>query len=89
MSEKPTKRTLTDLVKMKAQGAPVGVRLGLIRAFFKPWFAPVPLLLKMKRYADLIIQHDFSRETGPLYIDNRALDGFLDEVIAAGCGNRN
>lgn len=36
--------------------------------------APVAMLVKIKRYTGLIIQYDFSIETGPFYIDSRELD---------------
>jgi collagenase-like PrtC family protease len=69
----------------KEQHAPLFVRLRLMATLLRPRFIRVGPLLKLKRYADMIILHEFGRGTAPLYLDNRSLDGFLEEAREAGC----
>jgi hypothetical protein len=47
--------------------------------------APASSLLKLKRYAEAVMPHDFSREGSAVYIDNRRLDGFLDGLASRNC----
>jgi hypothetical protein len=47
--------------------------------------APAANLLKLKRYAQSLMPHDFSRQGSAVYIDNRRLDGFLDGLAARNC----
>jgi collagenase-like PrtC family protease len=51
----------------------------------KPWLANVQSLLLLKRYAARAVQHEFSADASPVYIDNRQLDGFLDGVRTRDC----
>jgi collagenase-like PrtC family protease len=71
----------------KEQRAPLAVRLRLMATLLRPRFVRPASLLKLKRYAEMIIPHEFEKGRAPIYIDNRALDGFLDEILAAGCEN--
>lgn len=60
-------------------------RLHTVRMMFKPQKIKISSLLKMRRFGEKIIQHDFSPATGPLYIDNKALNGFLAGVLERDC----
>jgi hypothetical protein len=43
-------------------------------------------LLDIHAYMKRVIPDEFSREKAPVYIDNRALDGFLEEASRHSCG---
>jgi collagenase-like PrtC family protease len=70
----------------KEQGAGKIARLRMMLPFLKPHFARVSSLLKLKRYGEKIILHDYSREKAPVYIDNKSLNGFLDGMKNRACG---
>ena len=42
-------------------------------------------MLLLKRYAEKVILHEFDRTHAPVYIDNKALDGFIDGIKARDC----
>jgi hypothetical protein len=73
----------------KEQGATLGMRLGMLRRFFKPTFVRMSSVLKLKHYAEQIIMHDFSASSAPVYIDNRSLDGFLEKFASKECDQTN
>lgn len=70
----------------REQGTPLSQRLRMIATMAKPWRAKLKALLLMKKYGELIIPHKFDRENAPVYIDNRALDGFLEGMRDQPCG---
>jgi hypothetical protein len=61
------------------------LRMALIMA--RPGKVKMGALLLMKRYAELALVDSFDKTNAPVYIDNRALDGFLDGVKSRGCAS--
>ena len=41
----------------------------------------------MKRYAEMVILHSYERGTAPVYIDNKALDGFIEGLRCRDCAS--
>jgi len=70
----------------KAQGATLRKRFKTIRTLLRPWVMKMSSLALMKRYAETIIQTGYEPADG-VYVDNRKLDGFLDQLIRVGCTN--
>ena len=70
----------------KQQKAPWLARARMLALLARPRLARIGSMLDLKRYAENVIPHDFSRENAPVYIDNRALDGFLEGLRAKECG---
>jgi len=67
-------------------------RRGLLwdyRTFFRPWKAKPERLLRWREFARMSGMAYQAEHGSPVIIDNRALDGFLDGVIARDCGNRD
>jgi collagenase-like PrtC family protease len=55
-------------------------RLTAARMFavmIRPLIIKTGVMLTMKKFAETVIPHDFSRDKAEVYIDNRSLDGFL------------
>lgn len=69
----------------KQQGIPWFQTARMLALIARPWYLPIASMLRMKRFADGVIPHDFSPQSGPVYIDNRALDGFLDRLPQDQC----
>ncbi len=61
------------------------VRMMLMMA--RPGKIPLISLLKIQRYADGIIPHDYRREATPAYIDNNSLSGFISGLPEDGCSS--
>ena len=59
------------------------IRMAMIMA--RPWLVKLGPLLLMKRYIESALVDDFTKEGTPVYIDNRALDGFLDGIRSRDC----
>ncbi len=59
------------------------IRIAAIMA--KPWLVKMGPLLLMKRYSESALIDNFTKEGAPVYIDNRALDGFLDGMRSHDC----
>ncbi len=79
---------IAPVAKIKrGQGASLPERLRMVTAMAKPWRVKIDKLLKVKQYADMAVQHDFTR-TGPVFIDNRALDGWLETTFGRPCARR-
>jgi hypothetical protein len=70
----------------KEHHAPRSTIARMISLMARPWLMPIRSALSMKRYAEAVIPHEFSRDKAPVYIDNRALDGFLEGLKAKDCG---
>jgi len=68
--------------------APLSSRVRLIFSMLQPQKIKLSSLLEIKRYMAEVIPADFSREKAPVYIDNDALDGFLEKVQRRDCGAR-
>ena len=49
----------------------------MVALMLRPWLIKTSAMFDMKKFAETVIPHDFSRERSEVYIDNRALDGFL------------
>jgi collagenase-like PrtC family protease len=71
----------------REQNAPLSQRLRMISIMFKPWFVKVSALVAMKRYAEMVIPHSYERGTAPVYIDNKALDGFIEGLRLRDCSS--
>jgi collagenase-like PrtC family protease len=52
----------------------------MILTMSKLQYAKMSSLLKIKKFAELIMLHDFTKDTSPVFIDNKKLDGFLQEI---------
>ena len=72
----------------REQKAPWRIAARLLTFLARPWFAPLSSMLDMKRYASSSIPHDFSRQSCPVYIDNRSLDGFIQGLRDRQCGGK-
>ena len=73
----------------KEQKTPLFQRIRMTLIMMKPWLIKVNSLRRMKNFAQLLIPHDFSKENTHVYIDNRKLDGFLEEFRKLNCENRH
>ena len=62
------------------------IRMAAIMA--RPWNVKLRATMLMKQYAELALVDFFDRNNAPVYIDNRALDGFIDGMRSRGCGSR-
>jgi collagenase-like PrtC family protease len=62
-----------------------GQYLRMVRTMAKPWHANLASLLSIKRYAQRSVLHDFSPQQAGVYMDNRALDGFLEGLWGRQC----
>jgi collagenase-like PrtC family protease len=69
----------------REQKTPFSQRMRMVAVMFKPWYVKVSALLAMKRYAEKVILHDYGRDTAPVYLDNKALDGFLQGLQGRDC----
>jgi collagenase-like PrtC family protease len=56
----------------------------------RPWLIKTGAILDMKKFAETIIPHRFSREEADVYIDNKELDAFLSGFLnkAIKCDNK-
>ena len=83
---------LYELVAPVAQikrglGASRMQRLRMAAIMARPWKVKLSALSLMKRYAELALVDSFEKDVAPVYIDNQALDGFLDGVQSRGCAS--
>jgi collagenase-like PrtC family protease len=69
----------------KEQNAPFLQRLKMFVTFLRPDFMKLSSVFRFKRYAETVIPREFDRTSAPVYIDNRALDGFLEDVLRNNC----
>jgi collagenase-like PrtC family protease len=69
----------------REQKTPLSQRMRMIAVMFKPWYVKVAALTAMKRYAEMVVLHDYDRATAPVYIDNKALDGFIEGLRGHDC----
>lgn len=81
---------LFELVAPVAQiksglGASWKQRLRMILTLAKPWWVNIRALLLLKQYAETTMVDNFAKDFTPIYIDNRALDGFLDGLTNQKC----
>jgi collagenase-like PrtC family protease len=72
----------------RGQKAPLATRLRMLRMLVRPRFIPIASMLALKRYSELVIPRDFSKETPGVFIDNNGLDGFIEGLRAIDCGRR-
>jgi ubiquinone/menaquinone biosynthesis methyltransferase len=56
-----------------------------LRFFLRPGLVNPARMLPLKRLADLSHMTRPKNSEGPVYIDNRALDGFIDRFLTKGC----
>jgi collagenase-like PrtC family protease len=71
----------------REQKAPLTQRLRAVSIMFKPWFVKVSALAAMKRYAEKVIPHSYERDEASVYIDNKALDGFIEGLRLRDCAS--
>lgn len=69
----------------KDQGATTGQRIRMALLMFRPLKIKISSLLKTKRYAQTVMFCDFRKGHAPVYIENRALDGFLTGLMDHSC----
>lgn len=69
----------------REQGASLSLRWRLLRTFLKPQWVSLPFMLKLKRYGESIVLHEFSKEKAPVYIDNKSLNGFVEKFAGGEC----
>lgn len=73
----------------KQQGTSLIRRLRMIAMLAKPQLIKISSMLRMKKYAEKVIQDDFSRDSSPVYIENKNLEGFLDGIKERDCTSLN
>jgi collagenase-like PrtC family protease len=61
----------------KQQGISWWQKARMLAMIVRPRYLPVASMLGMKRFAEGVIPHDFSKGSAPVYIDNGSLEGFL------------
>jgi hypothetical protein len=71
----------------KVQNVSFLQRLRMTAIMMKPHRVKISALLRMKRYSDLVIPHKFDRLDAPVYIDNRSLDGFIENLPGDQCAS--
>ncbi len=69
----------------KEQNAPFSQRLRMLFTFLRPDLMKLSSVFRFKRYAETVIPREFDRTSAPVYVDNRALDGFLEEALRNNC----
>lgn len=69
----------------KEQQASLMQRLRIIFTMLKPGKIKIKSLIDIKRYMEQVIFHDFSRENAPVYIKNKDLTGFLENLKRNEC----
>lgn len=69
----------------KAQHVSWYQRFRMLSTMAKPWLIKMAPLLQMQRFAESVVPHDFGRDTAPVYIDNKSLEGFLDGLRTRPC----
>ena len=70
----------------KSQGAPRELRWRMLRTMVRPDKIKIKALRQIQEYIKLILIEDFS-STAPIYIDNKALNGFLDIIKNSRCSS--
>lgn len=73
----------------KEQGVSFLQRLKMMRYFLKLGRVKWKSLFLMKKYSESVILHEFDKENACVYIDNKALDGFIERIIKEKCLTRN
>lgn len=73
----------------KEQNAPLSQRMRIIFSMLKPSKVKISSLLKVKKYMEKVILHDFDKSNAPIFIDNNKLNGFLNDIIKHDCQNRS
>jgi collagenase-like PrtC family protease len=72
----------------RGQKAPLSTLLRMLRMLIRPRLIRIASMLTLKRYCELVIPRDFSKETAGVFIDNGLLDGFIEGLRAMDCGRR-
>jgi hypothetical protein len=69
----------------RQQRLTVAQRLRMVATMARPWHIKMRSLLLIKKYGELVVPHEFGRAAAPVYIDTKALDGFLDGLASRQC----
>jgi collagenase-like PrtC family protease len=69
----------------REQGTPMGQRMRMIATMLRPWYVKISTLLDMKRYAEAAIPHEYDKGKAPVYIENAALEGFVEGMRNRKC----
>lgn len=72
----------------RAQKAPLDVRLRLAFSMIRPRMVKLSTVVRMNQYVNQVISGDHSKEDAPVYIDNKALDGFVRFLRDRECVSR-
>ncbi|MFW6245240.1 MAG: U32 family peptidase [Fibrobacterota bacterium] len=71
-----------------AQKAPLDVRLRLALSMIRPRMVKLSTVVKMNQYINQVISGEHSKADLPVYIDNKALDGFVQVLKDRDCVSR-
>ncbi|MDG5814780.1 U32 family peptidase [Chitinispirillales bacterium ANBcel5] len=71
----------------KQQGVNLADRLKTLRIFMLPRRVKFSTIMAFKRYAESVIPHQFDKIHAPIYINNRNLDGYLEQLKQKGCSS--
>lgn len=73
----------------KELGATLFSRARMALFMARPGKIRISSLRRVQDYMNEVIPHQFERSEAPVYIDNRALDGFVEEVAKRRCGTED
>lgn len=62
-------------------------RLRMFITMFRPSKIRISSLLAMKKYAEQIIMHDYSKANASVYIDNKSINGFIEGLRKRSCAS--
>ncbi len=69
----------------KEQKVPWWQMAHMFALILRPWYVPIASMLRMKRFAEEVIPHEFRDALAPVFIDNQALNGFLQGIPQDKC----
>lgn len=69
----------------KELGAGRKEQFRMVKAFLQPGKVKISTVLAMKRYAEMVVQHEFEESRAPVYVANEDLQGFLRGMPQQNC----